>query len=226
MSLMSLAEVAVERDSVARNGDGQGGDDQSGLASATAMLVHTVPTEVLAPYTALIAVIIATIGTSQDHYESLRWWLYGVTTGLVIITLLVAFLRASPGGGRRFPLTEITTATIAFAAWGLVMPGSPLSLDVSGSALTISTATIAIAGAFLITLISPTLAKPSSKAPVNPPPNQDANPPPNQDANPPPNLGVDPAAKPGADGTTDPAEDESIDLREDEKEKDAEEVSH
>ena len=46
------------------------------------------------------------------------------------------------------------------------MPGSPLSLVVTGDALTIVTATIAIGGAFFVTLLVPTMAKPSSKSPA------------------------------------------------------------
>jgi hypothetical protein len=49
---------------------------------------------------------------------------------------------------RKFPWVETISAAVAFAAWGLVMPGSPLSVDVTGDDLTIATALIS-AGAVL-----------------------------------------------------------------------------
>jgi hypothetical protein len=170
MSVRALSSIAVQRDS-AKAGDGAsatGGRDQSGLSSAGDALIHAIPSEVLAPYTALVGIIVSQV-TPTDDRQGLRWWLFGVTLALVVLTLTVGFYRGRQDGGRVFPLLEVTTASIAFAAWGLAMPGSPLSLRVTGDDLTIATAIIAIGGAFVIGLLSPTLAKPSRKSPDHTP---------------------------------------------------------
>jgi hypothetical protein len=156
VSIRSLANIAVARDTP---------EAADGVGAATGVLVAAIPTEVLAPYTALIGVVVSTANHGSD-YETFRWWLFGVATALVIVALTVAFYRGKPEQGRHLPFVEILAATFAFAAWGLVMPGSPLSLVVTGDALTIVTATIAIGGAFFVTLLVPTIAKPSSKSPA------------------------------------------------------------
>ena len=179
MSVRSLTGVAVERDTAepvdtvgagAPVGDAAaGGAPPTGgapsLSSATGVLVAAIPGEVLAPYTALVGVVYSTVNPRHD-YQALRWWLFGLGTVLVAVSLLAAFHRARPSAGRRVPFVEIVAATIAFASWGLVMPGSPLSTSVTGDDLTVTTAVIAIGGAFFISLLSPTLTSPSSKSPA------------------------------------------------------------
>jgi len=179
MSLRSLVGVAVERDSAepvvdttgavaegeAEVGAAPPSAGASGLSSATGVLVAAIPGEVLAPYTALIGVVVSTASAKND-YATLRWWLFGIGTALVVVSLLATFYRARASAGRHVPFVEIVAATIAFASWGLVMPGSPLSLSVTGDDLTVATAIIAIGGAFFISLLSPTLASPSSKSPA------------------------------------------------------------
>jgi hypothetical protein len=49
---------------------------------------------------------------------------------------------------------ETVAALVAFGAWGLVMPGSPLSAALSGDDLTIWTGILTIGGAFVVTLLA------------------------------------------------------------------------
>jgi hypothetical protein len=184
MSVRSLSTLAVLRDAPlpaagataagatgttdgATAGATAGGSPTS-LVSATDALVHAIPSEVLAPYTALVAIVVSQ-ATSSDTYRALRWWLFGVTLLLVGVYLAVSFYR-DPGHTRRFPAVETVAAMAAFAAWGLVMPGSPLSIHVTATRLTIVSAVIAIGGAFAIGLLVPTLTKPSRAAAAAPAP--------------------------------------------------------
>jgi hypothetical protein len=115
---------------------------------------------VLAPYTALVGIVAST----ASAHEALRWWLFGVAAALIPTSLIITYYRNRTAPHRRVPLAEILSALFAFAAWGLVMPGSPLSLDISGDDLTIATAILAIGGAFLVTLLVPSLNKKSKAA--------------------------------------------------------------
>jgi hypothetical protein len=170
MSLRSLSNRAVQRDAPAPPGApppanvvGGGGAPGGGgdLSAATGVLIDAVPSEVLAPYTALVGIVASTSAT----HETLRWWLFGVAAALIPISLVLTYYRnRSAQHNRSVPLAEVLAAVLAFGAWGLVMPGSPLSVDISGDDLTIATAIIAIGGAFLVTLMVPSLSKKSKAA--------------------------------------------------------------
>jgi hypothetical protein len=54
---------------------------------------------------------------------------------------------------------ETISAALAFAAWGLVMPGSPLSIDTHGDDLTIATALISAAGVLGLAALGVRLSK-------------------------------------------------------------------
>ena len=94
---------------------------------------------------------------------------------LTILAIYASYLRdlKAPSTGappppkethRRFPLAEIIAASIAASAWGLVMPGSPLDVQMSGTARTLAASTIAIAAAAVLTLLSaPQLKSGTSK---------------------------------------------------------------
>jgi hypothetical protein len=143
-------------------GDEKVEDGTAAVATATDVLIHAIPGEVLAPYTALVAIIVS--NSANNTRESLRWALFAVSLALVGGTLALNFYRGRPAHGRRFPVIEVAAACVAFAAWGLAMPQSPLSMRVTGQDLTIAVAVISIGGAFLLGLLSPALAKPSAKA--------------------------------------------------------------
>ncbi|MGH9091196.1 MAG: hypothetical protein ACRDZR_07460 [Acidimicrobiales bacterium] len=138
----------------------------SGISAAVGVLTDAIPTEVLAPYTVLVAIFTANASTT-DTYTALRWWTFGVAVALVSVYLVVTFaFTTGRGNGRAIPFAEMLAGTAALAAWGLAMPGSPLKISLTGKEFTIATAMVAVGGAFVITLLSPVLSKKSSKAPA------------------------------------------------------------
>jgi hypothetical protein len=56
-------------------------------------------------------------------------------------------------------------ALTAAATWGLAMPKSPLNVQVSGTARTLATASIAIAGASVLSLVSAPQRKTGTNSP-------------------------------------------------------------
>lgn len=139
----------------------------SGISAAVGVLTDAIPTEVLAPYTVLVAIFTANAGAT-DTYAALRWWTYGVTVALVSVYLVVTFaLSTKKGVGRTIPFAEMVAGTAALGAWGLAMPGSPLRLSLTGKEFTIASAMIAVGGAFVLGMLSPVLSKKSSKAPAS-----------------------------------------------------------
>jgi hypothetical protein len=162
MSMRSLTTIALQRD--------QGGPRRaqpkpkdknesektvgSGLGD---VLVDAIPTEPLALYTALIGTVVATIGIGDDDRLPLRWALYAAGVVVVAAWIISAYYR-SEGKKRRLPVAELFAAVVAFGAWGLVMPQSPLSAELSGDDLTIWTAIITTAAVVLLGLAGRSLS--------------------------------------------------------------------
>ena len=156
MSIQSMSALAVERDAgtprrpAARQRTAREAkpppEDQQRRAD---VLINAIPTEVLGPYTAIVGIIVATITVGEPDRELLRWLLYAAGLLAIIVWLGSAYVRESDTK-RRFPLAETLAALFAFGTWGLVMPGSPLSLSLSGDDLTIWTAIITALGVFLV----------------------------------------------------------------------------
>jgi hypothetical protein len=171
MSLRSMTDLALERDSGTpprrqlrgRQAAGQGAPAAAAQPSRSDVLVSAIPTEVLGPYTAIVGVIVATIGPSEPDRSVLRWALY--CGGLIAIVLWLGsvYLRERDAKrARRFPVAEVLAALIAFAAWGLIMPGSPLSLSLGSDDLTIWTAIITAVGVFLVSVLATPLRNPAT----------------------------------------------------------------
>jgi fucose 4-O-acetylase-like acetyltransferase len=125
------------------------------LQKSEATLITAIPTEVLAPYTAIVAVIIGN-ATTSDRLTALRWTIYGVALAFIVVYEAATYLR-SQKRTRRLPWLETLVAAVAFAAWGLAMPGSPLTISMKASDFAIAAAIIAIGAAALLTLLSPPL---------------------------------------------------------------------
>ncbi len=145
MSARSLAELAKERDLKPPG---------TPVRSATEVLVAAVPTEALAAYTTLVGVMLAAdIGSG---YSALRWFAYGAFVVLAVLAALVLYRRrvreddAKGMDTRRLPVWECLAAGLAAAAWGLVMPGSPLGTVLQGNGLVFSTTGIALGAATLL----------------------------------------------------------------------------
>jgi len=111
----------------------------------------------LAPYTALIAGIVATIDPGEENRTFLRWSIYIAGLLAIIAYLGLSYSRQKgQSAKRKFPWAETGASLFAFGAWGLVMPDSPLSISLKGDDLVIWTLIITIGGAFVVGLISGT----------------------------------------------------------------------
>jgi hypothetical protein len=141
MSIKSMAIAEVARDS------GTPTDKTNTRPKPKSeALTDSIPTEVLAPYTTILAVVVA--NSDAGEWELGRWVIYAVATALVPIAVLVVWRRERDQGTKRnVPVAGMLGSTIAFGAWGIVMPGAPLSFTISdGGDLTIWTSII-VAGA-------------------------------------------------------------------------------
>jgi hypothetical protein len=174
MSVRGLNEVAVQRDlgGAQRVAEQPKTTDESHETKAQGyldLLVTAIPTEPLALYTFVIAGIVATIGSEGDQRLLMRWIIFGVTAAFIAVWMVASYLRqahSSEKPDRVLPLPEILTAVIAFGAWGLAMPESPLIAELSGTDKTVWTVIIIGAGAALVGLLTGTLKKPSKVAPA------------------------------------------------------------
>ena len=171
MSLRSLSARAVWRDTVAAPVPAAGEVPLGGSrpavptteqTKAVGALIDAIPTEVLAPYTAILAIIIANT-SSPETRAALRWWTYAASLGFIIVFVVVSYLRSS-AKKRKLPWAELAAALVAFGAWGLAMPGSPLTISLHASDFAIASAMISIGGAALLGLLAVPINAKSTKA--------------------------------------------------------------
>jgi hypothetical protein len=105
-------------------------------ASVTDLLVTQVPTELVAPYTAVMAAIFGLVATSggqpPDQLTTYRW--LALSLLLAGTFVLVWQGKRRKAGGGDFPLLEITGALVGAAGWAFAFPASPLQPYLHGSA--------------------------------------------------------------------------------------------
>lgn len=161
MSARSLAELAKERD---LNPPG------TSVKSAAEVLVASVPSEALVAYTTLVGIVLAAdIGSG---YSVFRWTAYGIFIVLAVLAPFVIYKRrvkdkdAEGKDIRLVPAWECLATGLAAAAWGLVMPGSPLSIVLQGDALVFTTAGIALGTATLLGFATELLGTANGNNPV------------------------------------------------------------
>jgi hypothetical protein len=167
MSLSTLGTIAAQRDKgrprrakrKPRTREDAEATEESGYLN---LLVAAIPTEPLALYTALVGGIVATIETGDDELLFLRWLIYA--GGIVYIAAWLGtsyFRRPKADKKRKFPWAETAAAVVAFAAWGLVMPESPLYAELEGDQRVVWTLVITAAGAAILGLITGSLKQPA-----------------------------------------------------------------
>jgi hypothetical protein len=171
MSLNALTNLAVERDagepkkraSPKRRAETPPVEEvKHGYTDA---LINAIPTEVLALYTFAVTEIVGTITVGEDMRLRMRWIVYAAGIAAIVIYLVVGYLRQRhQARKRRFPGTEIFAAAVAFAAWGLVMPGSPLISSLSSDNARIWSALITVTGVFVLALTSGSLTSQAKRA--------------------------------------------------------------
>jgi hypothetical protein len=140
MSISSLTTVAAVRDvrQPQKQDAGKGKPAEPAVpASMTDLLVTQVPTELVAPYTAVTAGLVglvAKVTSSNSHPDQHTAWRWAAFAILIvgIIGLTWEGKRRKSGGGP-FPLLEITGALIAGIGWAFALPGSPLTPYLHGT---------------------------------------------------------------------------------------------
>jgi hypothetical protein len=148
MSIKSISVVETQRDTGAP--PDKRGADAKPKAEA---LVDAIPTEILAPYTAILAVIVA--NSDPGEWEVGRWVLYAISALIIPVTVWWLWRRdRAANTTRRVPVAGMFGATLAFGAWGLVMPGAPLTYSIEDdSSLTIWTFIIVTVSTLVISAL-------------------------------------------------------------------------
>jgi hypothetical protein len=142
-----------------------GADSQSAYRS---VIVHAIPTEILAAYTALVGIVAGAVtANSPEHYLSLRWTLLGLFTLVTPLTVALA-ARLHRDGSTRVPLLEMSAATTAALAWFLAMPGSPLAVSLHGSDAAVASACITVGAGSVLSSLAPLLRR-GSNSPASEP---------------------------------------------------------
>ncbi len=162
MSGISLGTMAVDRDRTLKG---------EKVASTGKALVTAIPSEALVLYTGFVAVVIAAdVGRQYGPY---RWGGYAAFVALAIAVPWVTYQHSKAemkeSGPSRVPLLECFTAAVAAAAWGLVMPGNPLSIGLAGTPLNLAVAAITFGSSALLGLLAVFLRTANDLEPSAPP---------------------------------------------------------
>ena len=159
MSLSTLTRIAVQRDTgapkIAKKKSTPGSEVVAQERGYLSSLAAAIPTEPLALYTFVVAMIVSTIESGGDKRLVMRWAIYAAMILVIVLWLGASYVRNSdPGKKKRsFPWLETASAVTAFAAWGLAMPESPLNAALSSNNRTIWTAIITAAGVLLLGML-------------------------------------------------------------------------
>jgi hypothetical protein len=118
-------------------------------------LVAIIPSETLSFYSPVIAVILSTLLKDEpsDTYMGLRWGLFAAGVVLSMALIASSKRRRVMSGLSSWPTAEMFAAGLAFAAWTLTIPGSPLLAETTEKwdavlTILIPAATIAALGLF------------------------------------------------------------------------------
>lgn len=135
MSLRSMLQVEFDRDSksspkkrIRKKTGAKTSESVEERQKSSDLLVHAIPTEVLAPYTALVAGIVATIDPGENAQAGLRWSIYAAGFVAIALGLGIPYMRQrATTAKRKFPVAGTLTAMLAFGAWGsLAMSHCPM----------------------------------------------------------------------------------------------------
>lgn len=170
MSVRGLIDVSAQRDQA-------GGPLRAARAPKTAieaektesqgyldLLITAIPTEPLALYTFVLAGIVSTIDGDDDQRLTMRWIIFGAAVAFIVLWMAAAYVRRPKADKeRKLPWAEVSAAVVAFAAWGLAMPESPLGAELSGDDKTVWVVIVTAAGVALLGLLTGSMKKPVKK---------------------------------------------------------------
>ncbi len=170
MSVRSLTNLAVERDIAAATPDTtkakrtirtQDGKAVAADQRARDALISAIPTEVLAAYTFLVTEFVGAVDkptTANPHPNALlgqRWSLYAGGLLFTAVSILAAYQsKKTKTKNRRIPFAEMLAGAIAFAVWGLAMPGSPLIVKMTSPSNKLWPLTLTVVGGALLGLLT------------------------------------------------------------------------
>jgi len=176
VSISSLTTVAAVRDteSPLKADTGKATRAETGVpASMTDLLVTQVPTELVAPYTAVSAALagaVAKATSANPHPDQLaawRWIAFVILIAGIVGLTWEGKQRKKPGGP--FPALEVAGALIAGVGWALALPASPLSPYLHGTAAQTATPlVIAFAAIVASAATAGLLQNPRNSAPAAP----------------------------------------------------------
>jgi hypothetical protein len=173
MSVAALTTLAAVRDTRPPTkqdvGKSTAPDAAKEPASLTDMLVSQVPTELVAPYTAVTAAIVGAVDKpttkvpNPDQLAAWRWLAFAV---LVVATAALVWegKRRKARGGP-FPLLETVAGLVAATGWAFALPGSPLIPYLHGKSQTLAPLVIAFAAVAAGAIVAGTLQAPRRSAP-------------------------------------------------------------
>lgn len=172
MSIGALTSLAAVRDTRAPTkqdvGKSTAADKAQEPASLTDILISQVPTELVAPYTAVTAAIVGAVAKPSKAVPNpgqLTGWRW-----LAFAILIVATVALVWEGKRRksehsdFPLLEITGAVIAATGWAFALPGSPLIPYLHGVSQTLTPLLIAFGAVAATAMTASALQAPRRSA--------------------------------------------------------------
>jgi bacteriorhodopsin len=166
MSVSSVTSLAVTRD-VTPSAAGTIQVDNS-EATWARVLVSSIPSEVLAVYTAALGLATSLATASDPHaYLPFRFAWYAV--GIIATPVLTWGLyrrKAARSHGRTvgmagFLRPEVLAPAFAAAAWFTAMPGSPWQVVLSNGAFLLTSMVSTAAGALVVGLITPAMTSPT-----------------------------------------------------------------
>ncbi|HEX6781938.1 MAG TPA: hypothetical protein VF125_07900 [Solirubrobacterales bacterium] len=165
MSVRALNEIAAQREQggarkIKRQPASQKATKEVERQGYLDLLVGAIPTEPLALYTFVVAGVVTTIDPGTDQRLTMRWVLFAAAIAFILAWMIAAFLRLPGDQKRALPWAEVSSAVVAFAAWGLVMPESPLAAELSATNQTVWTFIIIGAGVALLGLLTGSMKKP------------------------------------------------------------------
>jgi hypothetical protein len=132
------------------------------------IVLALVPTEIVAPYTAVITLVAGAVDDptkrvpQPNDYAPLRWVVFVLFLALAIWAILRSYYDADmPAGSppKEFPLAVFLGGMGATIVWELTIPESPLITMLSGKAKLGVPAGILIVAAAVISIAFPTLKK-------------------------------------------------------------------
>jgi hypothetical protein len=128
------------------------------------MLLAALPTEVIAPYTFLVTMLIGLIdvekGEHLDQFEAARWGLWALAvlaTGFFVWDTVRRKRRQ--GAWMPFPALEVTSAVLAAGVWGVTVPESPLVIRLNGDNRLVVPLFILVIGGGIYGVLSSSLTK-------------------------------------------------------------------